>query len=160
MHRTTTPRYRIASCREDGCPSPVWEDGLCVVHLRAAAAAVVKERGGARADYTYPIGPKPACTFPDCETVARSLGLCQKHYVAQRRERARPAVTPTGPACTFRRCGHERTAWGFLCEGHYEQLFAGRELRPLLAVEQPARPVGDGVDRQRRNAIQDLPSAA
>jgi HNH endonuclease len=73
------------------------------------------------------------CSFPGCDRVRRTRGLCQTHYVQQRRT---GSLWPIGTIrrqrrrCDFERCDKLAVNKG-LCQGHHQQRKKGQPLRPL-----------------------------
>jgi hypothetical protein len=73
------------------------------------------------------------CAFEGCERVRRTRGLCQSHYVQQRRT---GSLWPLGTKrrvrrqCDFEGCDKLAANKG-LCQGHHQQRKKGQPLRPL-----------------------------
>lgn len=92
-----------------------------------------------------------SCSFDGCHRKVRARGLCQTHYVMQRkglplrpiRPKAKgpPRTTKEKAPCAFPGCDRLVVSLGY-CSGHYAQLRTGKPLFPLFSRKTRA-----GVDR-------------
>ena len=141
-------------------PGPVRYRGLCGKHLArerrsGTAAAPTREyvRGGTWCTAPHPAGP----------VKAKARGLCASHYMMARRgEPVLGALKPPGAASCVGpssdeavRCGRP-VHGGDLCQGHYWQKRAGRDLTPIRERHSPGGTCSackmQGDDREAVNA--------